>query len=624
MTEAKIALPSVFQGLVDPAARRKDFLTGRRRLSFGELYKKVAKTRGLFARLGLGIGDRAAVASEDEEAVSILYAACLLSGVTAVVIDHEASASEATVLVAKAQPKAAFLDQSLIDRTQSLKRGDGPTLIPVLRQARRTSFGLIVRKRQTGLVGTHFPAMLEREEPVEDGLEVPADAAALILFTSGTTSSPKGVELTIGNLAAQLDTFRTHFGIDASCRIANHLALHHSDGLNQGPLLSFATGATWIRPPSLNMHNLGDMLDLVYKERATHLMTVPTVLAMMLRLPATFDDSFSSPQFRFIGSTAGYLDESLWRNVEDRFQALVVNSYGLTETVCEALYCGPTESTRRIGTIGKPVGCEARLVKPDGEEADVGETGRLLLRGANIMRRYFEDAEATRSAFREGWLVSGDLATRDSDGFYRIVGREKNVIIRAGLNVYPEDVSAALQARDDLTEAVTVGLPDPFLGEKVISCVVAADGASRPSQEALFDYCRTRLAPEKIPNQILLVESLPRGPSGKVELAKVSTMIEQIRSNPDADAARASPLEQVMRLAASVFKQPVATLADRSSEADTEGWDSLSFLEFIVALESRFNFSFPPRDLMRIRTLGDACRIVESKINAETKEQGQK
>ena len=188
--------------------------------------RKWPKPGASFARLSLGIGDRAVVAREDEEAVSILYAACLLSGVTAVVINHLASASEATVLVGKARPRAAFLDQSLIDRTQSLKRGDGPTLIPILRQARRTSFGLIVRKSETEPAWAHFPAILEREESVEDALEVPTDATALILFTSDTTSSPKGVELTIGNLAAQLGTFRAHFGIDASCSIANHLAFH--------------------------------------------------------------------------------------------------------------------------------------------------------------------------------------------------------------------------------------------------------------------------------------------------------------------------------------------------------------------------------------------------------------
>jgi long-chain acyl-CoA synthetase len=617
MTETLSDLPDLLVGLSDDIEPRKPFLLGARKLSYGAFLDQVMRTRGLFNRLGLEQGDRVALASADEAVVATLYGACLLEGIVAVVIDPAASASEATVLLAKARVAAAFVDRALMDRAKMLSREDGPILVPVGGSgSERTGFGLLIRKKPgpedtAGL----YPATLKTEDRVTGRLDIPADSGALILFTSGTTSTPKGVELTHRNLAAQLRTFQQHYGIDANSRIANHLPLHHTDGLNQGPLLALASGATWIWPPSVTMQNLGAMLDLIYRDRGTFLVTVPTVLAMMMRLPESYDDGFTSPDFRFIISSAGYLDERLWRDVESRFMTMVVNSYGLTETVCETHYCGPSEATRRVGTIGKPVDCEARIVDADGREVGEDELGELQVRGANVMRGYFEDPEATGEVFRGTWLMTGDLATRDSDGFYRIVGRKKNVIIRGGINVYPDDVTAVLLGLGGLAAAVTVGLRDDVLGERVVSCVVPRDLANAPSVDEILAHCRAELAPEKHPNGVLVVEALPYGPSGKIELAKVRAMVEQHEAGGVSLAdSKQSPREKVLAIAAAIFQQPMSALSAESSDGTTQGWDSLSSLEFIMTLERQFDFKMDPRDVMNFRSLGDAMRIVEQSV----------
>jgi long-chain acyl-CoA synthetase len=618
MTAANSKLPDLLVGLSGHMAPRKAFLLGERKLSYGAFLEQVLRTRGLFNRIGLEQGDRVALASADDVVVSTLYAACILEGVVAVVIDPDASASEATVLLTKARVTAAFLDQALMDRAKSLSRDGGPILVPVGGGEReRTSFGLLIGKKAARPTAALYPAMLKTEDKVTRRRDIPADRGALVLFTSGTTSNPKGVQLTHGNLEAQLRTLLQHYGVNEDSRIANHLPLHHSDGLNQGPLLALATGATWIRPPSPTMKNLGQMLDLIYRERGTFLVTVPTVLAMMTRLPATYDDSFTSPDFRFVISSAGFLDERLWRDFETRFSTMVVNVYGLTETACEVLYCGPSETTRKLGTIGKPVDSEARIVDAEGRELGTGEVGELWVRGANVMAGYFENPEATSQVFHGTWFMTGDLATRDAEGFYRIVGRIKNVIIRGGMNVYPDDVSAVLLGLEGLAAAVTVGVADEVLGERVISCVVASDPTKAPSVDEIFAQCRAELAPEKHPNEVLIVEALPYGPSGKVELAKVRAMVEQ-RQAGEAGAANAkqSPQEKILAIAGVVFHQPVSALSAESSDVTTQGWDSLSYLEFIMTLERQFDFKMDPRDVMNLRSLGDAVRVVEQCVAA--------
>ncbi len=603
-------LSDLLLGLKDDLPARKPFLTGTRSVSYGALRDQIARTRGLLQRLGISAGSRVAIASADEEAVSVLYGACLTTGVAAVMIDPAASAVEATLLLGASKPSAVFADDEFVERARDLQRDDTVTVFRIGRpDAKRSSFGLIIRKSADA--ANTFPAVLKEETP-RPALDVDEGATALILFTSGTTSKPKGVELSYGNLAAQMQTFQTHFGLHADCRIENHLPLHHSDGLNQGPLLVAACGGTWVRPEPVKMQTLGAMLDLGYRERATHYITVPTVLAMADGLPAGYDDSFAYPEFRFIESTAGFLDEVLWRRIEERFGVTVVNCYGLTETVNEALYCGPDAGSRRVGTVGKPVGCQARIVDEQGDEVSPGEQGELVLCGDIIMKGYFEDMAASEAVLRNGWLTTGDLARRDEEGFFHIVGRKKNVIIRGGFNVYPEDVNAALVGHEQIAAAATMGLPDPILGERAVSCVVASDGSDGLDIDEIFVHLRKVLGAERVPNTVLLFDNLPYGPSGKVELQKLRSMIEQREnglSNSDRSARNAEQF--VFDTAASAFHVPIDTLLPTSSDENTPGWDSLSFLELIMALERQLGMRLDPRDVMNIETLADIVDIVD-------------
>lgn len=600
----------------DRTTPNKSFFAGAVALTHGEAAKRIAQTRGLFAELGLEPKARIIIASADDIAVTILYGAALTMGLTAVVLDPAASAAELTVLIGKAAPSAIFADTATAERSLAVSRRlEAPVVRIEPLGSRKNAFGLLLRANRRREKADSYPAMLEGQREAPRAANCDRNDTALILFTSGTTSEPKGVEITFGNLAAQMQTFRRHYAIGEDNVVVNHLPLHHSDGLNQGPLQALVNGATIVRPQPVTMHTLGQLLDAVYRNRASHLVTVPTVLGMMAMLPEDYDDSFRRPEFRYIASTAGPLDEEIWRAVETRFGTMVVNSYGLTETCCEALYCGPSDETRRIGTIGRPVDCEVRLADPDGLPVADGESGEIWIRGSNVMAGYFNAPEATRAVLsEEGWLKTGDVGTRDADGFYRVVGRIKSVILRAGTNVYPEDVTSALLSTPQVTAAATVGLPDRLLGERVIGCIVPSKNPATDLPLNVMEHCRMRLAPEKVPDRIVVLPTLPYGPSGKVEIEALRQLVaETAETGP---VGTADLYGQVLTVASETFAVAADSLSGETRLDDTGTVDSLKFLEFVMALERAFQLRLSPRETMSMTCIDHAVAAVERRLEA--------
>jgi long-chain acyl-CoA synthetase len=621
MTAVRVSgLPGRLQTALRTTEARKDFLAGDVNIDYQGLSYRVNQTLNLLATTGLHVGDRIAVACRDEIEMSVLYVAGLRFGLCTAVIDPRASVSEAILLLSAVDPAAMFIDAKLIHDinqvapiTQQRVFAIGDAESGATPQPARG----FIRLAQ-GSKGISTMNLVRARAPfpgVYDAVpEVSTDTTALILFTSGTTSRPKGVELTFGNLEAQFATFVRHYEFDAHSRIINHLPLHHTDGLNQGPAIALYCGCTWLRITKPIAQNLEYLLALIGTHRATHLITVPTVLALIDQLPSHYDGSFSVPSFRFIGSTAGYLDENLWRRFEQRFECMVVNSYGLTETVSEALYCGPNPATRRMGTVGKPVDCEARVVNAENESVPPRINGELIIRGTNVMKGYFNDPVATAAVMREGWFYTGDLAQYDEDGFFYIVGRKKNVIIRAGINVYPEDVTNVVMELPSVLEAATVGYEDRILGQKVVVCVSAAAGTETFVKE-VTEQCAARLAPEKRPDIVVVMASLPRGPSGKVVLSELKQAIAEHLSGP-VQRTEGTIEERVFELAASVLGVPITALDYDTSNKTFAKWDSLAHLAFVAGLEQQFSIEMNASDIIAIRSLNDAISIVARKAAA--------
>jgi len=575
------------------------------RLTYGDLLREVPLIAALFRHHGVAAGDRLVVASVDERSVVLLALASLRCGVAFVPLDPTLPAPAATRLMAAARPRLALLDSGLSGKWQ----------LP----ASVTSIGIAPPQRQEGslfsrLLGRtapasedSFPSLLARFAPVDLPDAVPGDCTAYVIFTSGTTAQPKGVSISHQALAAHLETLMRHFAYETDSRIVNGLPLHHADGLVQGPLVAFQAGGCVIRPLPFTVAAIPELLDTICRERATHLVAVPTLLALIARVAPPGEDCFRSPAFRFVISTAALLHQQLWEEFEARFGTRVANVYGLTETVAGSLFSGPDAASHRPGTVGCPVDCELRIVAADGAVVPPGTEGELLLSGPHLMSGYLDDPESTGLAIRGGWLHTGDIASLDADGLVRIVGRMKNLVISSGFNIHPEEVAELLCTHAAVAEAAAFGQPDPTWGEILIACVVlrpAAEGPV-PDEAALTTYCRQNLESFKVPGRIQIVPALPKGPSGKV-------VIEQVRrlATEETDAAATDRMSTILKLAARCFRTDVELLTAQSTAATTPGWDSLGHLELVVALETAFSVRLSPADIVDLTSLAAADRII--------------
>ena len=599
----------------------KFLLEGRFSLSYGELFDKAGRVAEFARQQGLGVDDRAIIISDNDSAVIEIFFGLITAGVTAVLLNPEGSVDETVSLVRAADASLVFVDDGLypdIDFAAMVRHS--LSVIRILPPAaRRTGFFALLaggRRATVERSNRSYPAMLANYEPcLAAKTPIPDSTTAYILFTSGTTSRPKGVEISHRNLFAQMDTFVRQYGLDEGSRIMNLLPLHHTDGLTHGAVVSLVCGGALVRPMRFRVDRLPALLDEVYKSRITHFITVPSMLTLIRQLDAEYEDAFETEDFQFIISTAAYLDPGLWAALQESHNVQIVNVYGLTETVCEACYCGPDEESFRPGTVGKPVDCEVKVVDDQGAPVATGEPGELLIKGDNVMKGYFRMPEETAEVLRDGWFHTGDIAAIDEDGFVSIVGRKKSVIISGGYNIYPEDVTNVLMRMDGVTDAVTLGVPDETWGERVVSCVIASDKNTVSTMD-ISEYFLQHAAREKLPRDIYVMDEFPRGPAGKVQLDRLRDRIRNMKTIPVAsgEAANEDLASVVTEIASSVFKMPTTELGPDASPDNVAAWNSLAHVEFLMALEIEFGKRFSTREIMSISNLRQAVDVLQSKV----------
>ncbi|MGV8985945.1 MAG: AMP-binding protein [Cypionkella sp.] len=560
--------------LAETPAERTFLSSQDGRISWGALSDRLDAALDAMLALGLRQGDRVVIGLGDEIAESCLFLACLRAGITAVMADRHATPDAIQALVEAASPRAAWL------------RPDFAAL-PALR-----GIAAPVPPSQPVLPRPQWPAT------------PPAETIAAVVFTSGTTSRPKGVQISHRALAAQMEAFAEVYGFGPDTRMLNLLPLHHVDGLFRGLVAAAVHGAELHRPAAFTIQGLPALRDTVQRERITHFIAVPTMLALILRLTEAGPLRFAGPDLRCVISSADHLDADLWHRAEAGFGLPVMNAWGQSECVCDALYAVPKQDGSHIGTIGRPVGCEARVADETGAEVSDGKVGELQIRGPLVMSGYLDQPDATAAAMVDGWLRTGDLVTRDTTGIYRFVGRRNLVIVSRGVSVHPENIVAALLASEDVAEAFVLGLPDPDWGERILACVVAAAGHS-PSLLSLNEVCREALPPEKRPHSILILDELPRGPAGKVRIEALRALIALRETTPP----EAAPLS-VLGVAATCFKVAPETLSSQSTPFNTHDWDSLGHIIFIEALEAAFAITLAPEDIIGLASIADAEEIV--------------
>lgn len=577
------------------SAGRRDFMVSPdQAVGFDGLEQAVRHWLRHFDELGLTEGDRIVIRTASEPAMVSCFIAALLDGVIPVTLTADTPDVRAGAVCASVRAACAVLDAPA--------EADFAAKTIVLEAAaprRNAWFGkrsaVDAVSRLAGPVATRQPRL-------------PDDNAGLayILFTSGTTASPSGVMISRGNLFANLATLSRLFGYSEKSRIFNDMILAHADGMIQGPLLALTNGCAVIRSGGFTLPGIETWLNRVRQQRATHVITVPTVWAM-IDAYAQHDDYFDAAECQLLISVAARLPDDLWSRLETRFRRPLCNQYGLTETVASALYAGSCSEMGPVGTIGLPVDCEARIA-PGSTPPDEGE---LQLRGDNVFPGYWEDAVRTAATFTaDGWMKTGDLARRQGDGSYAILGRLKLVIMMGGFLIRPDEIDEAMLACPGVEESVTVAVEDELFGEVPFTAVVC----SRPITETeLTAHARHRLESRKVPKRIVSVDAIPRGISGKPNIAEVRALLLGRTRAPAMDSsADLGVAETVLSVAADVFRVLPGALTVASAPGDVAGWDSFSQLNFLMAVEERFKITIPASRIAAIRSIGDMVAAVKS------------
>ena len=340
------------------------------------------------------------------------------------------------------------------------------------------------------------------------------DDTAVILYTSGTTGTPKGAELTHANMrknASVIATTMLDLGPDDV--VMGCLPLFHSFGQTCGLNAAVMSGACLTLIPRFTP---AAALEVIERDQVTVFEGVPTMYVGMLGEAGGSADTSS---LRLCVSGGAALPVEVLHGFEKAFDAVILEGYGLSETSPVATF--NRRDNRKPGSIGVPIeGVQLTLlaVDDDGGEVPVTEAGgigEIAIRGHNVMKGYRNRPEATAAAMRGGWFRTGDLATVDEDGFYYIVDRKKDMVIRGGYNVYPREIEEVLYEHPAVLEAAVIGIPHPSLGEEVGAAVTLRPGAVCTPQE-LRDYVKERVAAYKYPRHVWLTDGLPKGPTGKL------------------------------------------------------------------------------------------------------------
>jgi long-chain acyl-CoA synthetase len=355
-----------------------------------------------------------------------------------------------------------------------------------------------------------FVQRLGEAKPVEEVSDRGDDDTAVLLYTSGTTGSPKGAELTHANLCTNAETSRGLYDGGPEDVMLGALPLFHAFGQTCAMNVAALGGSCLSLIPRFDPQKA---LEIFERDKVTIFLGVPTMYGAMLHSPAREDHDSSSLRLCVSGGSA--LPVELLHGFEEAFGCAILEGYGLSETSPVASF-NHLDRERKPGSIGTPIaGVEMKVVDEDGNDLPQGEVGEIVIKGPNVMKGYWNRPDATAEAIVDGWFHTGDLARVDEDGYFFIVDRKKEMIVRGGYNVYPREIEEVLYEHPAVREAAVIGVPDESLGEEVAAAIALKDGADA-SEDDIRAFVKEQVAGYKYPRRIWFVDDLPKGPTGKI------------------------------------------------------------------------------------------------------------
>ncbi len=462
--------------------------------SYADLDRRSAQFAEALVDLGVLPGDRVAAQIDKSIEAIFLYLGCLRAGAIYLPLNTGYTASEINYFLRDASPKVAVCRPEIETQFREIAIvADAPNVETFASDGTGSIIDLAATK------SGDF-----------DTVDRSPEAPAAILYTSGTTGRSKGAMLTHGNLGSNAQALANAWRFTSEDVLLHALPIFHIHGLFVAINITLFAGSSLIFLPGFDLAEILHQLP-----RSTVMMGVPTFYTRLLRSEA-FDQDLVS-QVRLFVSGSAPLSPETHKEFELRTGHAILERYGMTETNMNTT--NPYSGERRAGTVGMPLeGIEVRITDPEsGNVLKQGEVGMIEIKGPNVFKRYWRMPEKTEAKFREdGFFISGDLGKFDAQGYLHIVGRDKDLIISGGYNVYPAEVEAALDAIDGIAESAVVGVPHQDFGEGVTAVVVARDEADL-SEDHLKKVLTDVLAKYKIPKRIICVDRLPRNAMGKVQ-----------------------------------------------------------------------------------------------------------
>jgi len=583
--------------------------------NYAQLVSKVLKTQAWFKQLGITQDQRICMVVNDDLQHIILLFAAWRAGICVAILDPKSSEREFFIAIEEIKPTCVFTDRKE-DAILNCKI-NGLIVQQVQVKKNKGVLSNLLGRSNSNANDELYPGVLSSITTETPSAEYDLNDDALILFSSGSTGQPKGMVLSYASIYNNVTAIIQRLGYQGQgvakgqeTRLHNALPFHHVDGLLHGPVLVLLCGATLVRSAAFSMTTIEQFVGTMYRHKITHLMSVPTILAMLLRHKEQFDGLFQWPEFKGVASSAGVLDATMWGNFETVFKTRITNIYGLSEVTNAATAAGPDDLSHRIGSVGTSLqGAKIRIVDQSGSVASDGQTGEVQIAGNLLFSRYLNKPEETAATLCDGWVKTGDVGVIDADGVLTIVGRIKNIIIKGGENINSEELQFCMQEMDDVIHAEVIGIPDDNWGEKIIACVVRK--SEQLGNAELFAHCAARLSEKKLPDEFMYFQELPFGPSGKVQRQKLKQIVLDRLAHDVSDNTAVSSIESnVLAIAAKVFKCNVDGLSVSSTPNDVIGWDSLAHLNLLTSVEEKFALTFSAKQMLTFVSLSDIIAAV--------------
>jgi long-chain acyl-CoA synthetase len=458
-------------------------------LSYRALADGAARVAGWLRSLGVQPGERVGLTLPNLPQFPVIYYGILWAGAVVVPMNPLFKSREIAFALRDSEARVLFAWDGVADEAGKGASEAGVSFISVS--------------------PVTFGAQLAEHQPIEL-TDREAQSTAVVLYTSGTTGTPKGAELTHANMSTNTETTARMLGATADDMIFGGLPLFHSFGQTVGMNVAVAVGATLTLVPRFEP---GKVFEVLQRDKVTIMEGVPTMYVALLQ--STDRGGVDTSALRLCVSGGASLPVEVLRGFEQAFGCILLEGYGLSETSPVASF-NHADRERKAGSIGQPIeDVEFRLVDEEWNAVPEGEIGEIAIKGPNVMKGYLNRPDDTALVMRDGWFRTGDLARRDDEGYYFIVDRAKDMIIRGGYNVYPREIEEVLYEHPAVAEAAVIGVPHPTHGEEVAAVITVKPGAS-VTEDEIREFTKARVAPYKYPRIVWITDALPKGSTGKL------------------------------------------------------------------------------------------------------------